>query len=238
MADKICGVYKITSPVGGIYVGHSRDIKARKKSYETRCHPGQRKLYNSIKKYGWESHSFQIIDTYPPDWLNNMEVYWIFKYRSFETDNGLNLTCGGFYEIPGEETRDLRRRLVSGSNNPMHGKKPTEESNEKRRKAHALIVETTRERSRRTSTGRVFSLESRKKKSKALMGHSVSDNARKKIGEANSKKVYQYSLSGDFIKEWSSVKEAHRALKAHNISNCCKGKGKSSGGFKWSYIKL
>ena len=51
--------------------------------------------------------------------------------------------------------------------------------------------------------------------------------------------IYQYSLDGEFIKEWKSISEASRCLKinAPNISMCAKGKRPNAGGYKWSYKK-
>lgn len=53
-------------------------------------------------------------------------------------------------------------------------------------------------------------------------------------------KVYQYSLTGDFIKEYDSMADAMRELNISNgkISDCCKGNRKSAGGFMWSYEKV
>lgn len=53
----------------------------------------------------------------------------------------------------------------------------------------------------------------------------------------NSKKVLQYDLNGVFIKEWNSATEAETALgySSGNISNVCKGKGKSAMGYMWRY---
>ncbi len=55
----------------------------------------------------------------------------------------------------------------------------------------------------------------------------------------NNKTVYQYSLDGEFIKEWRSISFASRELhiNAPNISMCAKGKRPNAGGYKWSYIK-
>jgi hypothetical protein len=53
----------------------------------------------------------------------------------------------------------------------------------------------------------------------------------------NLKPVLQYNLEGDFIREWGSGKQAAADLKTSQsgISECCKGKYKSSGGFIWKY---
>ena len=55
--------------------------------------------------------------------------------------------------------------------------------------------------------------------------------------ERVSKKILQYSRSGDFIREWKSAAEVKRVLDINNsnIIQCCKGKRKSSGGFIWIY---
>ena len=61
----------------------------------------------------------------------------------------------------------------------------------------------------------------------------------KKTGPINGKKnsitILQFSKSGEFIKEWSSVCEAGRQLGIQNICACCKGRLKSAGGYVWKY---
>jgi hypothetical protein len=54
----------------------------------------------------------------------------------------------------------------------------------------------------------------------------------------HSKKVYQYDLDGNFIKEWNcGLREIGRILgkNYNNIGDCCRGKTKTSGGYQWSY---
>lgn len=58
---------------------------------------------------------------------------------------------------------------------------------------------------------------------------------------ASIKPVYQYSLTGEFIKEWpAGATSAQRELNINksNISQCCNGKTKTAGGFIWSFTKL
>lgn len=52
-----------------------------------------------------------------------------------------------------------------------------------------------------------------------------------------SKRVYQFTLEGDFIKEWFSAREAQAELgiKRTGIGKCCLGKYKQCGGFLWSF---
>ena len=58
-----------------------------------------------------------------------------------------------------------------------------------------------------------------------------------RVGDSQSKPIFQYSKSGDFIREWKSAHEAKRVLGIDNsyIIKCCKGKYKSAYGFIWRY---
>ena len=67
------------------------------------------------------------------------------------------------------------------------------------------------------------------------------DNKRRKeIGnKLLSKKVYQYSIDGELIKEWNSTSEVGKnGYSQVAVCNCCNGKVKSHKGYKWSYEKL
>lgn len=51
------------------------------------------------------------------------------------------------------------------------------------------------------------------------------------------KHVIQFDLSGNMIKEWTSIREAARNnnISFGNIINCCKGRCKTCGGYIWKY---
>lgn len=53
----------------------------------------------------------------------------------------------------------------------------------------------------------------------------------------NSKKIMQYSLTGDFIKSWNSATQAGRSLglSPSSINASCLGKQENSGGYQWCY---
>ena len=55
--------------------------------------------------------------------------------------------------------------------------------------------------------------------------------------ERASRKILQYSKSGEFIREWQGALEVERVLGIDNshINACCRGKRKSAGGFVWKY---
>ena len=86
--------------------------------------------------------------------------------------------------------------------------------------------------------------------SDSLKGHSVSEEHKKAISDALkgvplseehraklSKKILQFTKSGEFIREWPSAMEASRQLgiAQSSICSCCNGKLKSAGGYVWKY---
>lgn len=58
--------------------------------------------------------------------------------------------------------------------------------------------------------------------------------------EKSSKTVFQYSLNGELINEFTSTQDVERKLGycQPGISRCCNGKYKTAYGYKWSYNKI
>jgi hypothetical protein len=55
-----------------------------------------------------------------------------------------------------------------------------------------------------------------------------------KIDNKKSKPVKQYDLEMNYIKTWKSVKDAENQF-GKGISNCARGKSKTSNGYIWKY---
>ena len=91
------GIYKFQNKVNNkVYIGQSMNIEHRYKQHKRLYLNGNNKFYNALCKYGWDSFSFEIIDTdnkYTRDDLNKLEKYYIEKYNSFF--DGYNSTFGG-----------------------------------------------------------------------------------------------------------------------------------------------
>lgn len=53
------------------------------------------------------------------------------------------------------------------------------------------------------------------------------------------RKINQYTIDGQFIKQYTSIAEAEKETGASNsrIVRCCKGERKSTHGYKWEYAK-
>ena len=103
---KIIGIYKITNPNEDIYIGQSSNVVRRWSEYSRLkgCCKNSR-LLNSLKKYGFENHKLEIIHQCAKEELNNLEIYYINLYQSFNTDKGLNLHSGGNNHTVSDETR-------------------------------------------------------------------------------------------------------------------------------------
>lgn len=91
----VCGIYKIISPIGRVYIGQSINIYKRIANYRCGHCKNQIYLHRSILKYGWEAHQFSIIHECDQSELNNMEEYYVDLYQSLSTQNGLNIKGGG-----------------------------------------------------------------------------------------------------------------------------------------------
>jgi group I intron endonuclease len=97
--------------------------------------------------------------------------------------------------------------------------------------------------------GKPWSEEQKINNRKARLGMSVNHtdegkknraNGIRKYCNENKKKVFQYSLDGEFIKEWDSAVDAGLELNIthSNITKVCKGERKKTGEFIWSYDKI
>lgn len=109
----ITGIYKITSPTNKIYIGQSHDINSRKRAYTSALCKGQPKLYESIIKYGWKNHGFEILCELSNDvdqkTLDDKEIeFW--QYYSSMGCNMLNTRHPGSGGKISEETKQKMRK--------------------------------------------------------------------------------------------------------------------------------
>jgi group I intron endonuclease len=110
------GIYKITSPSNKIYIGQSSNIETRWYHYERLNCKNQYKLYNSLQKYGWENHKFEIIEECNLEQLNEREIYWGVQY-SVLCEDGLNLRLGNGNGTFSKESKDKMSKAKKGKDN-------------------------------------------------------------------------------------------------------------------------
>ncbi len=70
-------IYKITNPHGKIYIGQTVNLKIRLRVYERLAMPNQKKLFNSVKKYGWENHTVEILSIVSAENSDSEEIKMI-----------------------------------------------------------------------------------------------------------------------------------------------------------------
>lgn len=75
------GIYKITNPNGKVYIGQSTDIDSRFVRYKKLDCKTQPKIYRSLKKYGIQNHTFDIIEECESKYLNVKERHWQEAYE-------------------------------------------------------------------------------------------------------------------------------------------------------------
>lgn len=174
MQNKITGIYKITSPIGKIYIGKSHDILKRWKGYKVIQHKKQTKLYNSFNKYGVENHVFEIIEECDDSILSEKETFYILKFNTYNTENGLNLTGGGDGANYLSEEARIKIGNFHRGNKYNLGRKTSDETKEKLRKIGKL---------------RIFTDEHKIKISNSKKGFKHSIETINKIKEARSKQI-------------------------------------------------
>lgn len=118
--------------------------------------------------------------------------------------------CNLIFLTRSEHTR-IHAILRTGEKNPFYGKTQTEEGRRKLSESHKGIKQ---------------SLESKQKKRIVMRNH-----------KNMSKPVIQYTINGEFVKEWPSLHEITRVcgFDFKNISACCLGKKKTSHKYIWKY---
>lgn len=141
------GIYKITNPKGKIYIGQSWSIETRSSYYKHSHCRNQRKLYNSIIKYGWSTHIFEVIHSLPVDATQEvLDRYETFYWQQC-VDCGLemlNIREPGSRGRISEETklkwkgRVPHNRGKTGEQDPKWGKKWNPEKTKRRLQTRLL----------------------------------------------------------------------------------------------------
>lgn len=169
--EKTCGIYLITSPTGSLYVGQSTNCETRRQLYKNHRAKGQFRLHNSILKYGWENHTFEIIHKCSEQWLDFSEMFYIRLYDTFNTEHGMNLQDGGNkYRKSSEETRRKQSAALKGKNTWTKGRKHSEE---------------TKRKISQNNLGKFMSEESKMKVSQSNKGRKLNEEQKQRISKGH-----------------------------------------------------
>lgn len=209
-------------------------------------------FYRAIPKYGWENIEHEIVENgLTKQQARDLEIELIAKYDATDQrngyDNGIGGECGSLGVHPSAETRlkisespnraylnpELRQKLSEA----RKGKRPGDECIMKSVEAHRgkPLSDETRRKIGMKLKGKPLSDETRKKMSEARKGKKASEHVILAMTEATGKKALCVE-TGEVHK---STSEAGRQLgiSSKAISNVCRGKTKTSGGYHWEYAE-
>lgn len=239
-------IYLRTNKVNGKkYVGQAVDIEQRQRTWKSINHYAGKAIYNARNKYGIDAFDFEILKECEDEELNQWEMYYI-KELNTKVPNGYNMTDGGEASwIKGKHLSEEHKRKIGDGNKD---KKRSEESKRKWSEAHKgkLLSEGHRSKISEALKGRKPSKKCILKSIDVHKGKPLTEEIKKKISETKkgipniklAKPVLQIDKkTNEVISEFPSVSEVERQLgiPISNVSNCCNGKRKSTGGFKWQY---
>ncbi len=214
---------------------------------------GSGKIINHIiEKYGKSIFEREIIskDINNDELLSYLERYYIefYKCNRSKTNYGLNLTDGGEgifgFKKSKEQCHALSVRI-----------KQEYLENKRRPPKEKLIYQYNKETGEyiKTFENAVIAAKEVNGKFPSSISYAARDEFASAYGfiwsyrkmsvidkiAGNGIPILQYDLSGNFIKEYKSATEAAKLLNIRNvpISNCLRGRSKTSYGFIWKYKK-
>lgn len=225
-------IYKYTSPSGKCYIGQTYRENKRKKEHINSAKSGSKcAFHKAIRKYGIDNFKYEILIEVESESikelkekLNNLEVYYINKFKSNKLENGYNLTDGGTTGANNTK-RKVKQWSLDGKLIAIYDS--ISEIKEK------LGIETSHIYSccgsndiYKTSYGFIWTYE--EEDFKPFVRKSINKKKRP---------ILQYSLDGNFIKEWDSYESVVRYLNCHHgsLNNVLIGKKKSLYGYVWIY---
>ena len=235
--DKKWCVYLHTSPSGKYYVG----ITSQKP--ERRWRNGKGYIHNNyftnaINKYGWDNFMHEIIaDDLSENEAKVLEEMLIKKFQSNNVAYGYNITSGGEAELHSERTKQLIRNIKGMpvcqfdlDMNLICEYQSAKEAAEKTGLYHSMILGCCHNKSGyKTAGGYAWVFKD------DMCNIDIDDYKRKLQHVKLPKKICQFSLSMEFIREYESIAEASRITGFHssNISLAVTGKCKQSNGYIW-----
>lgn len=165
-------IYKTTNLVNGkIYIGR------HKSSVFTNYKGSGKALWNAINKYGWDNFKVELLcECESSEELNEKEKFYIKEYNTKDKSIGYNISDGGEQGYP----------ILSGKNNPMYGKRMSDESRKKMsdsQKGKTIPLEV-RNKMSESHKGKKKSLETRIKMSEYQRNRVVSKETCRKISES------------------------------------------------------
>ncbi len=254
MKEKIIGIYKITNQVNGkCYIGQSQDIYTRfsKHNWSVNDTKDNKILIKAFNKYGIDNFSFDIIEECQIEELDDKEIYYIDKYRSyvgFKDCHGYNATIGGG-GIRGYKMSKEAKQKIGKSNYLVRNPYPVLQYN-----MAGLFVEefeSILNAHKKTGVGKSgirACISGTYKTAGGFIWIKKVGDIKKKINPNSHitipakhlmKKVAQYNLDGELIRVYCSATFAanENNFIQTEISSCCRDELNIGYGYIWRYFE-
>jgi group I intron endonuclease len=207
------------SNVATRWAEHFKSIKTEKDTH----------LIRAFRKHGFEKFIFKVICETINEKLDERETEEIMS-RNTLSPNGYNLKNGG---SRGKHSIESIEKIKNCKIGTTH----SDETKEKLRKLNLGKIHTaeSKEKTRIALSGKTKTPESIEKSAIARTGLKRSIEICEKMKIVRQKPVEQWSIDGIHINTFCSIKTATTETGCNDISKCCKGKYKQSGGFIWKY---
>lgn len=227
----ICGIYKITNRINGhYYIGQSVDIKSRLREHKhsglcvtnkDHCAP----IHSAIFKYGWESFEIEVLEECPREKLDTQEKYWIEQLSATKNGN-YNILLGGQdrmkFDNKPVELYDLEGHYIRTVESAT---KVAEELGVSRGTIYQVLYKQ-RPTCKNYQMKYAEDKETQIQKFVSRQGGSISVNQ-------------VHPITNEILATYNSAAEASRITGADSsaIIKVCKGKLKTTKGYKWTYAE-
>lgn len=214
-------VYKHTAPNGKVYIGITQQRPEARWQRDGLGYKGAGWFRFAIEKYGWENFTHDILASglsFEDACIAERKL--IKRYDSRNPEKGYNVQPGGATSrgsLLSEDARNKIRESKLGERNPMFGRTLTEFHRQRISKANAGVPKSpeTLEKMRLAQSNR-------------------SDATRKKLSDSQVKIPVRCVETG-VVYPGVSIAARETGTSCSNITACCKGRRKSTGGFHWEY---
>lgn len=245
---RVGSIYRFIGPTGKSYIGQTTNLPdVRKAQHRKSAEKGVKtKFYDAIRKYGFDSFDFEVVYTLVTEGdlrqeLNALETYYIGKYDSYQ--NGYNMTIGG------DTCGKTVGKQISSYDKEGNYVATFESAEDAARILGRPKSSSTIRECARKEYGTALGFQWRDGDIVDNIGPVVYEERTYPVlkGKDNhrSKKVYQYSKSGELVKIWNAALEAEReeGFSSTEISNAANGKKEHYGKkgqqrYIWSFDPL
>lgn len=216
-----CGIYKITNTINNkSYIGQSINIEQRWQRHKKAT--DNFAIHQAFRKYGLDSFTFEIIEECDQKYLDEREIYWIQYYNSLA--NGYNMIPGGSNGAGQAKGFQVEQYNLDGQLLKIYNS--AQEASNITGIEHSSICACCREEQLYAGNYQWKYSSS----NKIIVPIKISQISIQR-------KVNQYDLKGNFLAEYNSLADAQEktGIRKSTICNVCKLKGRTAGGYRWSY---